>query len=308
MNLPDIAQIKTYLLYLQDKICVALAAADGSATFTEENWTREEGGGGRSRVLVKGAVFEQAGVNFSHVSGATLPASATAHRPELAGRSFQALGVSLVIHPLSPYLPTSHANVRFFIAEKPGEDPVWWFGGGFDLTPFYGFTEDAVHWHQTAHQLCQPFGDQVYPRYKKWCDEYFFIKHRNEARGIGGLFFDDLNNPDFDTCFRFTQAVGDGFLDAYLPIVERRKTLSWGERERQFQLYRRGRYVEFNLVWDRGTLFGLQTGGRTESILMSLPPLVRWEYNYQPEADSAEAALCRDFLPVKDWLAVGEHH
>ncbi|ATM86844.1 oxygen-dependent coproporphyrinogen oxidase [Yersinia massiliensis] len=308
MNLPDIAQIKTYLLDLQDKICVALAAADGSATFTEENWTREEGGGGRSRVLVKGAVFEQAGVNFSHVSGATLPASATAHRPELAGRSFQALGVSLVIHPLSPYLPTSHANVRFFIAEKPGEDPVWWFGGGFDLTPFYGFTEDAVHWHQTAHQLCQPFGEQVYPRYKKWCDEYFFIKHRNEARGIGGLFFDDLNSPDFDTCFRFTQAVGDGFLDAYLPIVERRKTLSWGERERQFQLYRRGRYVEFNLVWDRGTLFGLQTGGRTESILMSLPPLVRWEYNYQPEADSAEAALCRDFLPVKDWLAVGEHH
>ncbi|HFO2531312.1 TPA: oxygen-dependent coproporphyrinogen oxidase [Yersinia enterocolitica] len=308
MNLPDIAQIKTYLLDLQDKICVALAAADGSATFTEENWTREEGGGGRSRVLVKGAVFEQAGVNFSHVSGATLPASATAHRPELAGRSFQALGVSLVIHPLSPYLPTSHANVRFFIAEKPGEDPVWWFGGGFDLTPFYGFTEDAVHWHQTAHQLCQPFGEQVYPRYKKWCDEYFFIKHRNETRGIGGLFFDDLNSPDFDTCFRFTQAVGDGFLDAYLPIVERRKTLSWGERERQFQLYRRGRYVEFNLVWDRGTLFGLQTGGRTESILMSLPPLVRWEYNYQPEADSAEAALCRDFLPVKDWLAVGEHH
>lgn len=308
MNLPDIAQIKTYLLDLQDKICVALAAADGSATFTEENWTREEGGGGRSRVLVKGAVFEQAGVNFSHVSGATLPASATAHRPELAGRSFQALGVSLVIHPLSPYLPTSHANVRFFIAEKPGEDPVWWFGGGFDLTPFYGFTEDAVHWHQTAHQLCQPFGEQVYPRYKKWCDEYFFIKHRNEARGIGGLFFDDLNSPDFDTCFRFTQAVGDGFLDAYLPIVERRKTLSWGERERQFQLYRRGRYVEFNLVWDRGTLFGLQTGGRTESILMSLPPLVRWEYNYQPEADSAEAALCRDFLPVKNWLAVGEHH
>lgn len=308
MNLPDIAQIKTYLLDLQDKICVALTAADGSATFTEENWTREEGGCGRSRVLVKGAVFEQAGVNFSHISGATLPASATAHRPELAGRSFQALGVSLVIHPLSPYLPTSHANVRFFIAEKPGEDPVWWFGGGFDLTPFYGFTEDAVHWHQTAHQLCQPFGEQVYPRYKKWCDEYFFIKHRNEARGIGGLFFDDLNSPDFDTCFRFTQAVGDGFLDAYLPIVERRKTLSWGERERQFQLYRRGRYVEFNLVWDRGTLFGLQTGGRTESILMSLPPLVRWEYNYQPEADSAEAALCRDFLPVKDWLAVGEHH
>ncbi len=308
MNLPDIAQIKTYLLDLQDKICAALSEADGRAKFTEENWTREEGGGGRSRVLINGAVFEQAGVNFSHVSGATLPASATAHRPELAGRSFQALGVSLVIHPLSPYLPTSHANVRFFIAEKPGEDPVWWFGGGFDLTPFYGFEEDAIHWHQTAWQLCQPFGEDIYPRYKKWCDDYFYIKHRNEARGIGGLFFDDLNSPDFATCFNFTQAVGDGFLDAYLPIVARRKALSWGEHERQFQLYRRGRYVEFNLVWDRGTLFGLQTGGRTESILMSLPPLVRWEYNYQPAPDSAEAALYRDFLPVKDWLAVGEQH
>ncbi|MEQ9721811.1 oxygen-dependent coproporphyrinogen oxidase [Yersinia alsatica] len=308
MNLPDIAQIKTYLLDLQDKICAALSEADGRAKFTEENWTREEGGGGRSRVLINGAVFEQAGVNFSHVSGATLPASATAHRPELAGRSFQALGVSLVIHPLSPYLPTSHANVRFFIAEKPGENPVWWFGGGFDLTPFYGFEEDAIHWHQTAWQLCQPFGEDIYPRYKKWCDDYFYIKHRNEARGIGGLFFDDLNSPDFATCFNFTQAVGNGFLDAYLPIVARRKALSWGEHERQFQLYRRGRYVEFNLVWDRGTLFGLQTGGRTESILMSLPPLVRWEYNYQPAPDSAEAALYRDFLPVKDWLAVGEQH
>ncbi|ATM94943.1 coproporphyrinogen III oxidase [Yersinia frederiksenii] len=308
MNLPDITQVKAYLLDLQDKISTALSEADGRAEFTEENWTREEGGGGRSRVLINGAVFEQAGVNFSHVSGATLPASATAHRPELAGRSFQALGVSLVIHPLSPYLPTSHANVRFFIAEKPGEEPVWWFGGGFDLTPFYGFEEDAIHWHQTAWQLCQPFGEDIYPRYKKWCDDYFYIKHRNEARGIGGLFFDDLNSPDFDTCFNFTQAVGDGFLDAYLPIVARRKALSWGERERQFQLYRRGRYVEFNLVWDRGTLFGLQTGGRTESILMSLPPLVRWEYNYQPAPDSAEAALYRDFLPVKDWLAVGEQH
>lgn len=308
MNLPDITQVKAYLLDLQDKISTALSEADGRAEFTEENWTREEGGGGRSRVLINGAVFEQAGVNFSHVSGATLPASATAHRPELAGRSFQALGVSLVIHPLSPYLPTSHANVRFFIAEKPSEEPVWWFGGGFDLTPFYGFEEDAIHWHQTAWQLCQPFGEDIYPRYKKWCDDYFYIKHRNEARGIGGLFFDDLNSPDFDTCFNFTQAVGDGFLDAYLPIVARRKALSWGERERQFQLYRRGRYVEFNLVWDRGTLFGLQTGGRTESILMSLPPLVRWEYNYQPAPDSAEAALYRDFLPVKDWLAVGEQY
>ncbi|MNG68948.1 Coproporphyrinogen-III oxidase, aerobic [compost metagenome] len=302
MSLPTIAEVKSFLLSLQDSICAQLAQADGGAVFNEDRWTREEGGGGRSRVLTEGAVFEQAGVNFSHVSGATLPASATAHRPELAGRSFQAMGVSLVIHPHSPYIPTSHANVRFFIAEKPGEEPVWWFGGGFDLTPFYGFEEDAVHWHRTAERLCAPFGDEVYPKYKKWCDDYFFIKHRNEARGIGGLFFDDLNAPGFDSCFAFTRAVGEGFLDAYLPIVEKRKALSWGDNERQFQLYRRGRYVEFNLVWDRGTLFGLQTGGRTESILMSMPPLVRWEYNYQPAEGSPEAALYRDFLPVRDWL------
>ncbi|CAI1021620.1 Coproporphyrinogen-III oxidase, aerobic [compost metagenome] len=302
MSLPTIAEVKSFLLSLQDSICAQLAQADGGAVFNEDRWTREEGGGGRSRVLTQGSVFEQAGVNFSHVSGATLPASATAHRPELAGRSFQAMGVSLVIHPHSPYIPTSHANVRFFIAEKPGEEPVWWFGGGFDLTPFYGFEEDAVHWHRTAERLCAPFGDEVYPKYKKWCDDYFFIKHRNEARGIGGLFFDDLNAPGFDSCFAFTRAVGEGFLDAYLPIVEKRKALSWGDNERQFQLYRRGRYVEFNLVWDRGTLFGLQTGGRTESILMSMPPLVRWEYNYQPAEGSPEAALYRDFLPVRDWL------
>lgn len=302
MSSPNIAAVKSFLLTLQDHICQQLTLADGGASFKEDRWTREEGGGGRSRVMTNGAVFEQAGVNFSHVSGATLPPSATAHRPELAGRSFQAMGVSLVIHPLSPYIPTSHANVRFFIAEKPGEEPVWWFGGGFDLTPFYGFEEDAVHWHRTAQQLCAPFGDEVYPKYKKWCDDYFFIKHRNEARGIGGLFFDDLNSPDFATCFAFTRAVGQGFLAAYLPIVEKRRALPWGDRERQFQLYRRGRYVEFNLVWDRGTLFGLQTGGRTESILMSMPPLVRWEYHYQPEANSQEAALYRDFLPVRDWL------
>jgi len=301
--IPDIAQVKAFLLSLQETICQQLAAADGQAQFAEDEWVREEGGGGRSRVLTQGAVFEQAGVNFSHVHGATLPASATAHRPDLAGRSFQAMGVSLVIHPLSPYIPTSHANVRFFIAEKAGEAPVWWFGGGFDLTPFYGFEEDARHWHLTAQQLCQPFGEDVYPQYKKWCDDYFFIKHRNEARGIGGLFFDDLNTPDFNHCFAFMQAVGNGFTEAYLPIVEKRKSMAWGERERQFQLYRRGRYVEFNLVWDRGTLFGLQTGGRTESILMSMPPLVRWEYNFQPETDSPEAALYRDFLPVRDWLA-----
>ncbi|MBU9857261.1 oxygen-dependent coproporphyrinogen oxidase [Rahnella bonaserana] len=302
-SIPDIQQVKTFLLKLQDHICQQLAAADGKGQFAEDQWVREEGGGGQSRVMTHGAVFEQAGVNFSHVSGATLPASATAHRPELAGRSFQAMGVSLVIHPLNPYIPTSHANVRFFIAEKPGEAPVWWFGGGFDLTPYYGFEEDARHWHLTAQQLCQPFGEDVYPKYKKWCDDYFFIKHRNEARGIGGLFFDDLNSPDFDTCFSFMQAVGNGFTDAYLPIVEKRKAMPWGERERQFQLYRRGRYVEFNLVWDRGTLFGLQTGGRTESILMSMPPLVRWEYGYEPEDGSPEAALYSDFLPVRDWLA-----
>ncbi len=301
--LPDINQVKAFLLSLQDHICQQLAAADGRAQFKQDQWVREEGGGGQSRVLTGGAVFEQAGVNFSHVSGATLPASATAHRPDLAGRSFQAMGVSLVIHPLSPYIPTSHANVRFFIAEKPGEAPVWWFGGGFDLTPYYGFEEDARHWHQTAADLCRPFGEEVYPKYKKWCDDYFYIKHRDEARGIGGLFFDDLNSPDFDQCFAFMQAVGNGFTEAYLPIVERRKALTWGERERDFQLYRRGRYVEFNLVWDRGTLFGLQTGGRTESILMSMPPLVRWEYGFDPAPDSPEAALYRDFLPVRDWLA-----
>ncbi len=302
-QLPDINQVKAFLLSLQDRICQQLAAADGRAQFKQDQWVREEGGGGQSRVLTGGAIFEQAGVNFSHVSGDTLPASATAHRPELAGRSFQAMGVSLVIHPLSPYIPTSHANVRFFIAEKPGEDPVWWFGGGFDLTPYYGFEEDARHWHQTAADLCQPFGEEVYPKYKKWCDDYFYIKHRNEARGIGGLFFDDLNSPDFGQCFAFMQAVGNGFTEAYLPIVEKRKALSWGDRERDFQLYRRGRYVEFNLVWDRGTLFGLQTGGRTESILMSMPPLVRWEYGFEPAPDSPEAALYRDFLPIRDWLA-----
>lgn len=309
MSHPTIDLVKTFLMTLQDHLCDQLAAADGGASFVEDAWIRAEGGGGRSRVLTQGSVFEQAGVNFSHVSGASLPPSASAHRPELAGRSFQAMGVSLVIHPHSPYVPTSHANVRFFIAEKPGEAPVWWFGGGFDLTPFYGFEEDAVHWHRTAEQICRPFGDGVYPRYKAWCDDYFFLKHRNEARGIGGLFFDDLNTPDFTTCFNFMQAVGNGFLDAYLPIVARRKDQPWGERERAFQLYRRGRYVEFNLVWDRGTLFGLQSGGRTESILMSMPPLVRWEYGYEPDENSPEAALTRDFLPVRDWLAAdkGNH-
>ena len=303
MSTPDIGAVKDYLLNLQDRICSELAEEDGTERFQEDAWTRPQGGGGRSRVLAEGAVFEQAGVNFSHVHGDALPASATAHRPELAGRGFQALGVSLVIHPRNPYAPTSHANIRFFIAEKDNAEPVWWFGGGFDLTPYYPFEDDAVHWHRMARQACQPFGDDVYPRYKQWCDDYFFIKHRNEPRGVGGLFFDDLNEGGFDRCFNFMRSVGDHYLPAYRPIVARRKHIDYGDRERDFQLYRRGRYVEFNLVYDRGTLFGLQTGGRTESILMSLPPLVRWRYNWQPEPDSAEARLYTHFLVPRDWLA-----
>lgn len=302
MNLPDIHRVKEFFLSLQDTICRSLENIDQKATFQQDNWERKEGGGGRTRVLTNGVLFEQAGVNFSHVYGDTLPKSATAHRPELAGRRFQALGVSLVIHPLNPYIPTSHANVRFFIAEKDGEDPVWWFGGGFDLTPYYGFEEDVIHWHKVAKSVCTPFSEDYYPRYKKWCDDYFYIKHRNEPRGVGGLFFDDLNTPDFDHCFEFVQHVGLGYLDAYLPIVEKRKSTPWGERERQFQLYRRGRYVEFNLVWDRGTLFGLQSGGRTESILMSMPPLVRFEYDYSPEPNTPEAKLYSDFLIQKEWV------
>ncbi len=303
MSKPDIEAVKAYLLDLQDRICNAVAAEDGKETFSEDNWTREGGGGGRTRVLAGGAVFEQGGVNFSHVFGSNLPPSATAHRPELAGRNFQALGVSLVIHPNNPYVPTSHANVRFFIAEKPGAEPIWWFGGGFDLTPYYGFEEDAVQWHRTAKAACDPYGEDVYPRYKKWCDEYFFLKHRNEPRGVGGLFFDDLNEGGFERCFNFIQSVGDNYIQAYLPIVQRRKDTAYGERERDFQLYRRGRYVEFNLVYDRGTLFGLQSGGRTESILMSLPPLVKWRYNWQPQPGTPEAKLYEVFLKPRDWVA-----
>lgn len=294
--------VKTFLLQLQDQICRALEQQDGVAQFEQDDWQREQGGGGRTRVLRHGQVFEQAGVNFSHVFGVEMPASATAHRPELAGRRFEAMGVSLVIHPHNPYVPTSHANVRFFIAEKEGEAPVWWFGGGFDLTPFYPFAEDCLHWHQVAHQLCQPFGDAVYSQHKAWCDRYFFLPHRNETRGIGGLFFDDLNQWEFDKCFAYIQAVGQGYLDAYLPIVEKRKSHCFGGRERQFQLYRRGRYVEFNLVYDRGTLFGLQSGGRTESILMSMPPLARWEYDYQVEPNSAEAELYQYYLKPQNWI------
>jgi len=302
MNTPNVAAVSDYLLDLQNRICQALENLDAERSFVEATWKREEGGGGRSRVLEEGAVFEKAGINFSHVHGEQLPASATAHRPELAGRSFQALGVSLVIHPRNPYIPTSHANVRFFIAEKEGEEPVWWFGGGFDLTPYYGFEEDAVHWHKTARQACEPFGEHVYPRFKKWCDEYFFLKHRDEPRGIGGLFFDDFNEPGFEDSFAFMRSIGDHYVPAYVPIVEKRKNHSYGERERDFQMYRRGRYVEFNLVYDRGTLFGLQTGGRTESILMSLPPIVKWRYDWHPQAGSAEAELYEVYLKPRDWL------
>jgi coproporphyrinogen III oxidase len=303
MDRPDIDAVIAYFRALQDRICTALEAEDGMARFEEDSWQRDEGGGGRTRVLAQGAVFEQAGVNFSHVAGAALPASATAARPELAGRSFQATGVSLVIHPLNPYVPTSHANLRLFSAEKEGTEPIWWFGGGFDLTPYYGFEEDAVHWHRMARAACAPFGDQVYRRFKQWCDEYFYLKHRGEARGIGGLFFDDLNEWGFERCFAFVRSVGDHYLEAYLPIVQRRKATEFGERERDFQLYRRGRYVEFNLVYDRGTLFGLQSGGRTESILMSLPPLVAWRYDYRPQPGTPEAELYERFLPPRDWLA-----
>lgn len=297
----DKTAVKAYLLDLQDRICNALQAEDGKASFKEDSWVREEGGGGRSRVITEGGIFEKGGVNFSHVHGSQLPPSATAARPELAGRSFEAMGVSLVMHPENPYIPTSHANVRFFIAEKPGEEPVWWFGGGYDLTPYYGNIEDCQHWHQTAKLACDPFGEEVYPRLKQWCDEYFFIKHRNEPRGVGGLFFDDYNQPGFEQSFGLMRSVGDSYLEAYLPIIQRRKRMPWSERERQFQLYRRGRYVEFNLVYDRGTLFGLQTGGRTESILMSLPPLVRWEYDWQPEEGSAEADLYNVYLQPRTW-------
>jgi coproporphyrinogen III oxidase len=303
MNTPDVAAISDYLLDLQNRICQSLESLDGEKSFIEDSWTREEGGGGRSRVIEDGAVFEKAGINFSHVHGGQLPASATAHRPELAGRSFQALGVSLVIHPRNPYIPTSHANVRFFIAQKKGAEPVWWFGGGFDMTPYYGFEDDAVHWHRTARQACQPFGEDIYPRFKKWCDEYFFLKHRGEPRGIGGLFFDDFSELGFEKSFAFMRSVGDHYVPAYAPIVEKRMDHPYGEQERDFQMYRRGRYVEFNLVYDRGTLFGLQTGGRTESILMSLPPIVKWRYDWHPQDGTAEAELYERYLKPRDWLA-----
>ena len=300
---PDADAVKDYLLALQDRLTQTLQQEDGGADFIEEAWQRPGGGGGRTRVLRGGDLFEQGGINFSQVFGASLPASATVRRPELAARAYQAMGVSLVMHPRNPYVPTSHLNVRFFMAEKPGAEPVWWFGGGFDLTPYYGFEEDAIHWHRVARAACLPFGAEVHPRLKRQCDDYFFLKHREEPRGIGGLFFDDLDEWGFARSFALMQSVGDHYLPAYLPIVQRRKGLAWGERERAFQKYRRGRYVEFNLVYDRGTLFGLQSGGRTESILMSLPPEVSWRYNWQPEPGSPEAMLYERFLVARDWLA-----
>lgn len=291
-----------YLTRLQADICAELEEEDGSARFHEDVWRRAQGGGGRSRILRSGAVFEQAGVNFSRVSGSSLPAAASARRPELRDSGFEAAGVSIVVHPKNPYVPTSHFNLRFFVATPRAGDPVWWFGGGFDLTPYYGFEEDVVHWHTTARNACSAFGPDVYPRFKRWCDEYFFIKHRNEARGVGGLFFDDLNEWGFDRCFEFAQSLGSHYLLAYRPIVARRKHTPFTDREREFQLYRRGRYVEFNLVYDRGTLFGLQSGGRTESILMSLPPLVRWHYGWTPAPGSPEADLYGRFLGPRDWI------
>jgi len=302
MSSVDIQAVEAYLRDLQNRICAAFEQLDGAAKFQHDSWIRAEGGGGESRVLADGAVFERAGVNFSDVSGAKLPPAATAQRPELSGRGFRAMGVSLVVHPRNPYLPTAHCNVRFIVAEAPGAEPIWWFGGGFDLTPYYGFDEDVRHWHTAARDACAPFGPQVHPKLKQWCDDYFFLKHRNEPRGVGGLFFDDWREGGFEQSFALMRSVGDQLLPAYLPIAQRRKDTPYGQRERDWQLYRRGRYVEFNLVWDRGTLFGLQSGGRIESILMSMPPLAAWRYDYQPEPGSAEARLYEEFLIKRDWL------
>ncbi|MEJ2042330.1 MAG: oxygen-dependent coproporphyrinogen oxidase [Reinekea sp.] len=298
----DVEPIKNYLLSLQDQISQHLEQADGKGRFGEESWQRPGGGGGRSRVIENGALLEKGGVGFSHVMGDQLPPSATQHRPELAGARWQAMGVSLVMHPENPFVPTSHMNVRMFVAEKDGIAPVWWFGGGYDLTPYYGFDEDCIHWHQTAKNACEPFGQEVYPRFKRWCDEYFYLKHRDEPRGIGGIFYDDLNEWDFETTFSFMQSIGNSYLPAYLPILQKRREMAWNQANRDWQEYRRGRYVEFNLVFDRGTIFGLQTGGRTESILMSLPPHVQWKYNYQPELGSEEARLTEYYLTNRDWI------
>ena len=299
---PDTAAVKAWLLDLQERIVCALEAVDGTP-FLRDAWDRPEGGGGISRLVEEGNVIERGGVNFSHVMGSKLPPSASALRPHLGGQPWQAMGVSLVIHPRNPYAPTVHMNVRFFSTTTNEGEPVWWFGGGMDLTPYYGFVEDAKHFHQTCHDALAPFGADLHGRFKKWCDEYFYLKHRQEARGVGGIFFDDVNEGSFDECFAMERSVGDAFLAAYLPILERRKDLEYSERERDFQAYRRGRYVEFNLVFDRGTLFGLQSGGRTEAILMSMPPVVKWRYRWEPQDGTPEAALYSDFLPHRDWLA-----
>lgn len=297
----ELEPIKTFFTTLQEDIVCRLAAFDGQ-DFQRDAWQRTESGGGVSRLIEEGRFFERGGVNFSHVTGQSLPASATAARPQLAGRAWEALGVSLVLHPRNPYCPTAHMNVRFFVARKPGEADIWWFGGGMDMTPYYGQIEDVQHFHRTCQAALQPFGADVYAQYKANCDDYFFLKHRNEPRGVGGIFFDDLSTGGLERCFALTQAVGHAFIPAYLPVLEKRRDTPYGERERDFQAYRRGRYVEFNLVWDRGTLFGLQSGGRTESILMSLPPVVKWRYDWQPEAGSPEAELYELFLQPRDWL------
>lgn len=298
----DSESVRAYLQGLQQKICDSLSTQDGTQQFASDPWTRAEGGGGITRTLSGGAVFEKAGVGFSEVSGNTLPPSASAQRPELAGRTWHAMGVSLVIHPVNPHAPTSHANVRFFRADKPGEESVWWFGGGIDLTPCYGYEDDCRHWHRVAADACKPFGDNLYDEFKSWCDKYFYIKHRNETRGIGGLFFDDFNRKGFDHAFGLMRSVGDSFLPAYMPIVDKRKDTPYTDAQKQFQLYRRGRYVEFNLVYDRGTLFGLQSGGRTESILMSMPPQANWVYNFESEPNTPEAQLQTQFLTPRNWL------
>ncbi|KTD03220.1 oxygen-dependent coproporphyrinogen oxidase [Fluoribacter gormanii] len=298
----QITQVKTYLGELQKSICNELLAIDNKANFLSDHWDDPNLGYGTSCVISNGDVFEKGGVNFSHVRGRNLPASATEKRPELSGYQFEVLGVSIVIHPINPYVPTSHANFRFFIATKEHAESIWWFGGGFDLTPYYGFVDDCVYWHTMAKEACDSFGDDIYPRYKKWCDDYFHIKHRNEPRGIGGIFFDDLNMWEFATCFNFLKAVGNQYTKAYCPIVLRRKSMSYTERQKSFQLYRRGRYAEFNLIHDRGTAFGLQTGGRVESILMSLPPQAAWVYDWHPEPGSEEENLYTEFLINKNWL------
>jgi len=297
----DVGAVEQYYVDLQSRIVARLEALDGTP-FRRDGWERPAGGGGLSCLVEEGNLLERGGVNFSHVTGSRLPPSATASRSELAGRAFQAMGLSLVLHPRNPYVPTVHMNVRFFLAEQAGADPVWWFGGGMDLTPYYPFEEDAVHFHRTCKQALEPFGPQYHARFKKWCDEYFYLKHRQEPRGVGGVFFDDFHEGGFDFAFRLMRSVGDHFLDAYVPIVERRRELPYGERERDFQAYRRGRYVEFNLVFDRGTLFGLQSGGRTESILMSLPPLVKWRYDWHPQPGSPEQRLYTEFLKPRDWV------